>query len=736
MAAVANKVVIGNDVDNPILTFENATIREISSETAVSLIGDELFIDQLVPICEYEVWVPRIYKPTDAEGIVSTDGEIYCTRMNYDLRKLPYGTKITYYYDDYPGGEFFCKHVERVGKTQYKITAISAIGLMDKQFHMGGIYHGEYFADVLREITGPDYDYSVDGVVATQRVFGWLPYSTRRKNLHQLLIAFGVNIVKGDNGKMFFTFLDAVDPEPVPSYRVFSGGSVVYDEPASHLEVTEHGYHYISDVDEVVLFDNTTDEMVEHSLVTFDEPIYPDSIYAVIPEDEGAEPLTVHEVGVNYAYVTGIGVLKGKPYMHVSRILTADNENAQVERVVKVEEATLISVMNSQQCLDRLSSYYFHATTVKEDIRVEYEKAGGRYIINNAYDEQLTGFISKMSTRYSSFRRGSCEIIQNYNPNGIGASYQDSIIIPLPENESVTWNIPSSVFDHEKPTIRVVLIGKGYTGVTGKDGKRAPYVDHHGLIVEHAGYGGEGGEGGKGGLGGRVQIVTIDPIGLDHIRVYNSDYHSLLEAGSWTFSSEDGASRVYGYYDPFTDTMYGVRGKDGTNGGKGGDGDYFSHDHSDQNTAQPGEDVVYEGVKYTGGQAGGRSDMNGAEGGISSNLHIYVSGRGGGGAAAGSNGYAPAAPKAGMPPEGNGNGFFGPGGAGANAVPASPPEDHWGNGGYGGNGGGGEGAMAIRHYWNEVFSSVIAEEGTGSSGHGGKGSVGSEGRWGCAIIYY
>lgn len=739
MAAIPNKVVIGNDLENPILTFENAKIREVTSDTAVSMIGDELFIDQFTPSVEYEVYVPKIIKPTNARAIKSRDGKIICSRKNYDLRLLPYGTKITYYADNQPAGEFFCKKVERVGKTQYKINAVSAVGLMDKQYHLGNMYHGESFAEVLDEILGDDYEYFVDNIVATQKVFGWLPYDTKRKNLHQLLIAYGVNIIKGEDGKMFFTFLEDGYPIRIPSSRVLSGGSITYDDPASRFEVTEHSFHYVADYDEEVLFDNTGGDAVVYSLVTFDKPIYPDSIYVEIPEGETYAYMTIHARGVNYAYVSGTGILKGRPYAHAERVIYAENENAQVEKVISVEDATLITVVNSEQALARLSEYYFHATTVNEDIIVETEKTGNQYIVEDPFNEEITGFMSKMSMSTSGNRRGSCTFIQNFKPTGAGTSYMNYEIVPLDDDAHVNWVIPASVYENERPTIRVVLIGHGYNGLRGFDGEVGESMEDPGNPK-----GGAGGAGGIGGSGGRVLIVTVDASNISYIDLYNREFHSVLVAGDSTYSSGNGASRPYGFYDPFSDTTYAIRGKQGVHGGAGGAGYCSYHDSSGENDALPGEDVVYNGVTYTGGNptkylihCTGGSGV-GALGWMHQNMSVWFGAGGGGGAAAGCNG-GDGFPQVNL----NGNAYeinrnfrnIGSGGVGADAGAAEPAADVYGAGGNGGHGGGGGGGNANEEWWNYVYTVRIGKL-RANVARGGYGSEGGKGKHGCAIIYY
>ena len=225
MQAIPNKIVIGDEA-SPILTITNENIESVSEESAVSLIGEELFIDQFFPVIKYCVYIKYLFVPTDYDRFITADGLIMCGHYNYDLRQLPYGTKITFYTDNRVSGVFYSETVERTGKAQYKINAISAIGLMNRQRSKGGIYTGQRFDAVLREIVGDEYEYTINDDVAALQVYGWLPHSTRRKNLHQLIMAYGVNIVRSDDGGMLFTFLANSTPQEIPEGRVYHGGKV------------------------------------------------------------------------------------------------------------------------------------------------------------------------------------------------------------------------------------------------------------------------------------------------------------------------------------------------------------------------------------------------------------------------------------------------------------------------------------------------------------------------------
>lgn len=649
------------------------------------------------------------------DAFVSSDGYILCSKKNYDIRFIPYGTKITYYTDNVVSGIFYVKTVERIGTEFYKISAVSAIGLLDKQYHTGGIYQGQFITELIDEILGDDYEYIVDGVVAAQRVYGWLPYDTKRNNLYQILLAYGVEIILGDNGSMFFTFPEAEQPIEIPASRVFSGGTVIYDEPASKLELSEHSYHYDSNVDEVTLYDNTRDEMAEYMFVKFDEPIVPSTIRT--------DNFTIHSYGTNYAIITGNGVLYGKPYVHNIRVLTSENEDAQTEKVVAVENATLISFANADNALARLSEYYFHVYSVEQDIEVQTEKPGHLYTTENPFHENMTGYITRMTKSISSFARATCRFIQNYTPTGIGQAYTNRVLIPLGAGAIETWTIPEEVFEKEIPLIRVTLIGRGHNGTKGTNGKRGLSSDAY-----QKGTGGEGGEGGKGGIGGNILTITIYADDLTELTFYNSGSNSVMESTKYNYSSASGAPNNYGYFDIFTGELFAYPGKDGLPGAAGGDGDLYTHSTGTPPTSTPGQDLTYGNITKHGGAVSRRAIYTGGEIGVAVSMSVYVSSAGGGGAAYGKNGSA----AWGKEHSFNGHGR---GGDGADAaVPENPPL-MYGVGGNGGHGGAGSGAGCMREWWNSDYSKVIATDYI-QSGGGGSASSGNAGSYGCAIIYY
>lgn len=706
---MANKLIIG-PVEAPILTFENPQIHSLGETAALSLVGAELSMDTLKPVVEYEIFLDYVLVSNDGYSLISSDGYELHPYANYDLRKLPYATKLSYYINDRVHGEFYSKNVERVGESRFKINAISAVGLSAKQSFLGGIYTGQRLDAVLAEILGGDYEYQITEDAAKQQVYGLIPPGSRRDALHQLVVAYGVTIIRSDSGGMLFTLLGDTTPQEIPDSRVYIDGDVDYNDPASRIELTEHAYFYLDTVTEETVFDNRKADMVTNSTVTFAKPFYPESLRC----SEGN--LVISKSGVNFAVVSGTGVLVGKPYTHTTRILVKNNPNAVVENVKRMEKATLVTVANSDNVLLRLAEYYFNATVVNSSIELDTEKPGRRVRLSNAFREQTTGFISKMSTTASSITKADCEIIQNYVPRAAGNAYNNLEVLTA---ASGIWTIPESVFEKESPTIRVVLIGPGAKGKPGNPGEAGARATD-----TSPGKGGKGGDGGLGGDGGKILSLTIDCTGIVNF-AFSIGSSVSFKGGGFELNSANGASSPDGFLDVFTGTVYALPGKAGQAGAPGGKGGKYTHSTTGA-YAEAGQDLTYNGRTYKGGQPGTRALIKGASVGLNASMEIYAGRGGGSGAAVGVSG------KKSSDGASNTHSY---GADGVKPVKAEAASSVPGSGGNGGHGGSGAGGGGISEWYNADYTTVISTD-PYPGGAAGPGGEGSEGAPGAILIYH
>lgn len=578
------------------------------------------------------------------------------------------------------------------------MTSMSAIGLLDTQKHRGGIYTGQTFQEVLEEIIAGAINYTVSDEVKSIKVYGWLPYTTKRDNLHQLLFACGVACGKDGAGDPVFRFIDSSAPLEIPDERFYSGGSVDYGDAASVVDITEHSF-FALDTDEVAtVYDNTDgSETADHTFLDFrkDAPLH----------DLGTTGrLVINESGVNWAIVTGTGKLTGKRYTHSTRVMRryAEDGSGQEENVASVSDCTLINVANSVNVAARVLSYYNSKKTVAASIVLNGEKAGDFVRGNDPYDEPIEGYIASMETTVSAKNKANCRIITGYKPSIAGNNYTRSTIL----TGKGTIDLVDFVRGKDDKHIQIMLLSGGHGGGRGKDGEgggQATSSSH--------GSAGAGGEPGEPGVGGDVMTITLDLTEYDtYLAEYNcGDGGESDEHGGATtlgeFSSDSGAPSSNGITDIFTGQVYGQRGKTGLAGAKG------------SGSGGIGPDLTYEGVTYHPGSPG--LDVSGAVTGVA------YGGRGGG-AAAGANGKNGGD---GQTRNNSGNGFNTGGTGGGGATPpqrkAATGYGQGGDAGHGGGGGGG-GGVATGSEWYSW---------PGSGGSGGKGGLGGKGGPGVIMIY-
>ena len=120
------QIVIG-ELEAPLFSFWNHQIKSCNIESAVDLIGNELTVD-------------------------TTEFEIACN--DDSIRLLPYATPVFIYNQDRLLGKFYTTKTERTKANVYKITAVSAIGILSHETFYGGMYNGETFEDIIRWIVG------------------------------------------------------------------------------------------------------------------------------------------------------------------------------------------------------------------------------------------------------------------------------------------------------------------------------------------------------------------------------------------------------------------------------------------------------------------------------------------------------------------------------------------------------------------------------------------------------
>lgn len=768
------KIIVG-DPASPLAVYQGDDVKTCTCVMYSALSGEELAIDQLLPVVYSAAYVRVRFVPAGSTGLRTADGYIF-TVFPADIRPdaIPYGTPARLYDGDTLIGKFYFSKAARTSETHFSLTAVSGVGILDGQTHYGNIYTGQTFQEVAQEIINGAFAFTCAEDVAAILIFGWLPISTRRENLHQLLFATGVMLRKDASGEVYFCFPDTVTQINVPDNRIFYGGEVDYLTPATGADVTEHTFIALGSDEQVTLYDNTqSGEAAEDVFVSFQD--------APIHDLQTTGTIEIRESGVNYAVVSGLGTLVGRKYTHVTRVLskTVQSRATGQEKTATVSQATLVNATNSRNVLERVLSYYASARRIRSDIVLADEKPGDLIAFNNPYYEPESAFLAQMEISSGSFLRAACELITGYVPSGGGNNYTQSVVL-TGEGE---WVSPID------GRIKIAVIGAGCGATGGNCGGAADgYVLHYDNWGDNSGAydiyrrdsngdtekflegektggsatylfcpggntPGVGGTPGTPGEGGKIFVIEVNVtkgqkfpyacgvggiggIGQRMVGSLGEGFEDVnagftiepSEAGTegsdttfGPYSSADGVRLRYGYLDVLTNTLYGSIGDSGQNGQAG----YLG---------SATVDGVGQGPN-PGRPGSGEWERDNGDGFPDSNKAFRLGGAGTGGAAYGSAGTTPPEiPEYVNTYERPNSGAFGLSEGGVKgAKPVKPPVPAaYGKGGTAGHGGGGGSCAGAGE--SQFFGNWGGYYFHRPGGVGGDGSEGGDGAPGCIVI--
>ena len=711
-----------------IFSDDDETLRSGNEYQITSLIADELQADTI----ELEV------KCSDKNIVVFTEN-----------------APLQYYRENLLRSTYYVQSIKRIGGDKYTISADSAMGLLMKRLHVGGIYTGQTVKEVVNEICG-NIPILVKTVFADTKLYGWLPYckppeSSARNNLAQVLYAIGAALTTDNNGVLRVEPLWDGVSSSIGETRMYFDGSVETEKPISAVTVTEH--QYIAGTNEKELFSGTSQQ---GDIITFSEPMH----------SLTATGFTILESGANYAKISsGSGSLKGKTYIHNTRLVTQTVTENAAENVKSVTDATLVSLVNSSAVAKRLADYYKCRETITNGIVSGQEKPGHVVSVYHPYDKKMVSacIVSLDTTMSGTLKSEMAALVGFLPPQPETTEYYDERVLLTGSGE---WTVPDGVTTYTK-----VLIGGGRGGSSGHRGEspavRASksWTEKYDALRRFVGLdngvsleGGKGGEPGDAGDGGKVLVETVtDAVPGAKVSYacgrggYGGVFSQGNDAGAFGTAttmggatSDTGSSSEAGYTDAITGEIFAAKGKSGIAGSPGNgytwsDGKY---------TYQPSPSITVDGVPYSAGK--NKEEVEGEDGRgdykIAPYGYVGYSWRGGygGGAAAGSNGNDGLA-------NGSGDAYIGSssafatvtaarGGAGADAKPPAK-ESRYGCGGTSGHGGGGAGSngVADAHQTSSENISVSQASLTARDTEpapGGRGSDGGEAGDGCIIIYY
>lgn len=667
---------------------------------------------------------------------------------------------VTYFYQDNKRGTFYLQNVTQVAWNKYDLYATSAIGLLLKRVHRGGIYSGTSAESLLSSICGP-IPFRMQTRFSSSKLYGWLPYvkppaSSARDNFMKVLFALGATVTEDLDGALKIEELwDGVSGDAQKN-RMGQGASVIREGKVTSVSLIEH--QWVQGGDQIDLFEGTAAQGTE---IVFDEPMY----------NLTASGFSILERGANYAKLSaGSGTLRGTAYVHNTRLIETKILNSSTENVISVEDQTLISLVNSSGAAKRLANYYKCLETIDAPLVYNLENPGELLTAYHPFDKtNVSACIKTEEITMSNKLKSQSTLLVGFTPirQEGSESYEYHVVL----TGSGTWTVPEGT-----TSVRAVLIGAGGAGFDGSPGGdstetweddeikttrinlTAPTTsasDSSNVSNRGAGTPGNGGAGGAAGTPGKVYEVTFSPSSGSRISyacgVKGTSNGALGGATTFgSYSSNSGSTSSAGYTDIITGITYAKSGDSGADGGKGGSG-------------ADGESV--------GGVSGGKQEPSGSatrsdsDTQRASNVSLDIDatanfslGAAGGGGAGGNSGGNPGTPGSDASSGSvrlsitsgyvNASVYPNTGGAGGNGANGANASIYgWSGSGAGGGGGAGGDSSAssnvsVQYYAYNIttqkrydfnINNVAHGAAVRKGGAGGKGGAGADG---CIILYY
>ena len=743
-----------NEISYDGKVYADEDIEEATGYRKSIIVGEELPYDTF----EAEVWdyayaLMMLADSGPKLAMMNADGRFMLTRLsNKRMESYTYGAPVTWTHRGKLVLRQFLESVRRTGECKYLLSCVSGIGLLAKSRHYGGLYENAVFSDVLAEIVGGAFPYTVDEQIASIKIYGVLPVDSRRNNLKMLLTATGAVLQTNPDGSVRFAAPDMTSPVEIKDGDIFMGGSVDIPTPYQAVKITEHAFAKTSNDILTTLLDGEAVGMdiitpagasVTGALVTFSDPMH----------DLAITGTTILESGVNYAVLAPSTscTLTGYKYSHTTRIVTAGSLTASEQATKRLDDNTLISLFNVDTVAQRWLDYYSAQKAVTMSVVWRGEQPAGAVIFSDPYDEQAVGLIESQDVRLSAKVVADTTVQVGKIPSISGNTYDHVLVV----TQSGQVTIPAEA----KGKVQLVLISGGHGGSSGYAGEvksgttKSNQFESGGWIYKTKSYipPGQtyGGKAGEPGAGARILRITLnDVVGGQTVLNANIGTGGLgglfadgenapgQSGGDTTvdsYTTEGAQETSTGYYDPINGVLYGAPGGAGIPGGAGGG--YSGNTETD---IIPAESVSGFGQTFPGGNSFGRSHKVEDTGGSSTYGGVVArayGGYGGGAAygAAGEDGSTNASASAAS------NGGWATGAEGGKGATASPPPVPLtpGTGGYGGNGGGGAGACGYALMSNNYQTSPAPYFSvSGNTMTPGNGSDGGKGADGVLLIYY
>lgn len=346
----------------------------------------------------------RVFKDDEIEDINclmelnSISEEISINTMDYTIRsKTEYAfefqkkQKQTLYFDEAILGIYYLKDGKQIGEKRYSVETQDAVGILDNNPFMGGIYENMLVSEILDNIMeGEGIAYFLDDAYKETRISGYLPVTSKRSALQQLAFAIGALVDTSYDRQLY------VYPEQTEVTAEFTGRDIFLGLTVDHSEMVTgirlYAHSYIPSQESAELYKGS---LTGETKLEFSEPYHSLSITGG----------TIGKHGANYAYITSNGgevVLTGLRYNHNTITLLKENPKiTQNKNIAEVKEATLVTMENAQAVLNRVYDYYSKNESVSFRAVINDQELGNRVRVTTGFKGTMEGMIRKLDMKFS-----------------------------------------------------------------------------------------------------------------------------------------------------------------------------------------------------------------------------------------------------------------------------------------------------------------------------------------------
>ena len=315
----------------------------------------------------------------------------------------------------------YLKKAERKGKNKWQLSIDGLVEHFDDIEFAGDIYTDKNVLELVTEICGKaGVGVSVYNTEMNNDVIsGWIPYTTCREALSQVLFAAGWYMRSIHPSSIQFARLSADTPKEIAKSRVLTGGVSQEEDKITGVEVNQHAF---STEDYTYKKIWQTSEHGEHTETVINkEPVFgynysnEAGVDRTIEEHTNYITITYQIRNPDAVNPTAFLFTYAKYYNHIVSLKSKHLEGDTTGNTAVIENKTLVTANNSASVLDRCFEHYTKNTEATAKIII------GKHVAEDGtvtYDDDVVcGDMVTIPTDYQGTYTGRV-VKEQYNLNG------------------------------------------------------------------------------------------------------------------------------------------------------------------------------------------------------------------------------------------------------------------------------------------------------------------------------